>query len=107
MNDIKPKLMGGIGEINFDRQYRQGNRIYDAAAIAMCVLAQPVGNTGGYSYLYLVKNNKKQRKGENTMGITSKQTGKFRGMMRKIENEQLKIKADSVKRKKKDGKKNA
>ena len=47
------------------------------------------------------------RKGENTMGITSKQTGKFRGMMRKIENEQLKIKADSVKRKKKDGNKNA
>lgn len=39
------------------------------------------------------------------MGITSKQTGKFRGMMRKIENEQLKIKADSVKRKKKDGNK--
>lgn len=53
-------------------------------------------------------NNKKQNnKGENTMGITSKQTGKFRGMMRKIENEQLKIKADSVKRKKKDGNKNA
>ena len=39
------------------------------------------------------------------MGITSKQTGRFRGMMRKIENEQLKIKADSVKRKKKDGNK--
>ena len=74
----------------------------------MCLNAQPVGNTGGYSYLYLVKNNKKTKnKGENTMGITSKQTGKFRGMMRKIENEQLKIKADSVKRKKKDGNKNA
>ena len=41
------------------------------------------------------------------MGITSKQTGKFRGMMRKIENDQLKIKADSVKRKKKEDKKNA
>lgn len=39
------------------------------------------------------------------MGITSKQTGKFRGMMRKIENEQLKIKADSVRRKKKEDKK--
>ena len=49
----------------------------------------------------------KKNKGENTMGITCKQTGKFRGMMRKIENEQLKIKADSVKRKKKDGNKNA
>lgn len=23
MNDIKPKLMGGIGEINFGKQYRQ------------------------------------------------------------------------------------
>lgn len=74
----------------------------------MCLNAQPVGNTGGYSYLYLVKNNKKQRtKEKNTMGITCKQTGKFRGMMRKIENEQLKIKADSVKRKKKEDKKNA
>ena len=41
------------------------------------------------------------------MGITSKQTGKFRGMMRKIENEHLKIKSDSVKRQKKDGNKNA
>ena len=41
------------------------------------------------------------------MGITCKQTGKFRGMMRKIDNEQLKIKADYVKRKKKDGNKNA
>ena len=41
------------------------------------------------------------------MGITCKQTGKFRGMTRKIENEQLKMKADSVKRKKKDGNKNA
>lgn len=62
MNDIKPKLMGGIGEINFGKQYRQGNRIY-AAAIAMCVLAQPVGNTGGYSYLYLIK---KKQPGEKT-----------------------------------------
>ena len=41
------------------------------------------------------------------MGITSKQTGKFRGMMKKFQNEQLKIKADSVKRKNKEDKKNA
>lgn len=62
MNDIKPKLMGGIGEINFGKQYRQGNRIYDASAIAMCVLAQPVGNTGGYSYLYLIRKKHNQEK---------------------------------------------
>lgn len=55
MKNIKPRLMGGIGKINFGKQYHQGNRIYDASKIAMCVLAQPVGNTGGYSYLYLIK----------------------------------------------------
>lgn len=41
------------------------------------------------------------------MGITCKQTGKFRGMMRRLENESLKNKADAVKRKKKEDKKNA
>ena len=50
----KPILGGGVGEINFGKQYRQGNRIYDSNEIAMCLLSQPVGNAGGYSYLYLV-----------------------------------------------------
>lgn len=45
-------MVGGIGEINFWKQFRQGNRVYDANAIAMACLAQPVGNTGSYSYLY-------------------------------------------------------
>ena len=49
---IVPKLVGGIGEKNFGKQYRQGNRIYDSEAVAMCLNAQPVGNAGGYSYLY-------------------------------------------------------
>lgn len=52
----KPILVGGIGEKNFGKQYRQGNRIYDSNAIAMCLHSQPVGNTGGYSYLYTVSN---------------------------------------------------
>jgi DNA (cytosine-5)-methyltransferase 1 len=50
----KPILVGGVGEINFGSQYRQGNRIYDSEAVAMCLLAQPVGNAGGNSYLYQV-----------------------------------------------------
>lgn len=53
-NESKPKLVGGFGEINFGKQYRKGNRVYDANEIAMCLNAQPVGNMGGYSYLYLV-----------------------------------------------------
>lgn len=47
-------MLSGIGEINFGKQYRQGNRVYDANAIAMCLTAQPLGNTRGYSYLYAV-----------------------------------------------------
>ena len=53
--EINPKLVGGIGEKNFGKQYRQGNRIYDSDEIAMALNAQPVGNTGGYSYLYAVE----------------------------------------------------
>ena len=35
----KPVLVGGIGEINFGKQFRQGNRVYDADAIAMALLS--------------------------------------------------------------------
>lgn len=52
--DVKPILLGGFGEINFGKQYRQGNRVYTAETVAMACLAQPVGNMGGYSYLYLI-----------------------------------------------------
>lgn len=54
-NNSSPKLLGGLGDINFGKQYRQGNRVYDSKEIAMCLLSQPVGNMGGYSYLYFVK----------------------------------------------------
>ena len=56
MDDIKPELVGGIGELNFGKQFRQGNRVYDGESIAMCLTARPLGNAGGYSYLYAVKN---------------------------------------------------
>lgn len=51
----KPILLCGFGEINFGKQYRQGNRVYDSRCIAMALNSEPVGNTGGYSYLYLVE----------------------------------------------------
>lgn len=50
----KPMLVGGIGKKNFGKQYRQGNRVYDSRTIAMALLSQPIGNNGGFSYLYLV-----------------------------------------------------
>lgn len=56
-NNVKPNLVGGIGEKNFGKQYRQGNRIYDGTeSIDMCLNAQPVGNAGGNSYLYQMDN---------------------------------------------------
>ena len=59
--EINPELVGGIGEKNFGKQYRQGNRVYNSEAVAMALNAQPVGNTGGYSYLYAVADKVKWR----------------------------------------------
>ena len=53
MND--PILLGGFGDINFGKQYRQGNRVYASWETAMALTAQPLGNTGGYTYLYVVR----------------------------------------------------
>ena len=55
----KPVLVGGIGEINFGKQFRQGNRVYSSENVAMACLAQPVGNAGGFSYLYAVNDTNK------------------------------------------------
>ena len=49
------KVNGGVGEINFGKQYRQGNRIYSSAKVATCLTAEPLGNTGGYTSLYMIK----------------------------------------------------
>lgn len=48
-------LVGGIGEMWGDKQYRQGNRVYDSESVAMALTAQPLGNTGGNSYMYLTR----------------------------------------------------
>lgn len=53
--ECKPILVGGIGDINYGKQYRQGNRVYDSRNIAMALLSQPIGNSGGFSYLYVVR----------------------------------------------------
>ena len=51
----KPLLLGGVGKENeFGKEYRQGNRVYSSDACAMALNAQPVGNSGGNSYLYNV-----------------------------------------------------
>lgn len=60
MNEkIKPKLIGGLGEINYGKQYRMDDRVYNSKEIAMVICTQPVGNTGGNSYLYLVEENER------------------------------------------------
>ena len=51
-NEIR--TIGGIGVKNFGKQWRQGNRVYSIRGIAACLTAHSLGNTGGYSCLYLV-----------------------------------------------------
>lgn len=52
---LEPRLVGGIGEKWGDKQYRQGNRVYDSDSVAMALTSQPLGNAGGNSYMYLVR----------------------------------------------------
>lgn len=57
----EPRLIGGIGEVSFGKQWRQGNRVYDSNGIAMCLMAQAIGNAGGNSYLYKVEESEEER----------------------------------------------
>lgn len=50
-------MVGGFGNINFGKQYRQGNRVYSSDSVAMAICSSPLGNMGGYSYLYSVEDN--------------------------------------------------
>lgn len=50
----KPHVIGGIGEKNFGTQFHQGNRIYDAEAIAPALTSQPVGGAGGNTPLFAI-----------------------------------------------------
>ena len=52
---MEPILVGGIGEKWGEKQYRQGNRVYDSDSVAMALTAQPLGNNGGNSYMYLTR----------------------------------------------------
>ena len=52
--EVKPEVIGGIGEKNFGKQFREGNRIYDSDKIATALKASNVGNTGGATNLYSV-----------------------------------------------------
>lgn len=54
-NNVMPEVIGGIGEKNFGKQYRQGNRVYDSEKVATSLEASPVGNIGGNSNLYAIK----------------------------------------------------
>lgn len=44
---------------SLSRNYKQGNRVYDADGIATALTSQPVGGTGGYTSLYLTDVNAK------------------------------------------------
>lgn len=85
MSENKPILVGGIGEINFGKQFRQGNRVYDSENIAMCLMAQPVGNAGGYSYLYKIGSKQNiNNKGDNNLNNYTKNLIKYNFDMDKI-----------------------
>ena len=80
IDNPNPKLVGGLGEINFGKQYRQGNRVYDSESVAMCLTTQPLGNAGGNSYLYLIdESNEIQRPSLRIRKLTPKECYRLMG----------------------------
>ena len=57
-----PRCLGGFGEINFGKQCKPGNRVYDSRCVAMCCMSNSMGYMGGASYMYLVIENDIERK---------------------------------------------
>ena len=54
-------MLGGITDNMYrNKSWYPGDRVYDSQGIAV-TLAGPCGRTGGYTALYLVEENDKQR----------------------------------------------
>lgn len=54
VHEVTTSVIGGLGEINFGKQFREGNRVYDGTKIATALKASNVGNAGGTTNLYSV-----------------------------------------------------
>lgn len=52
--DINPQLVGGVGENDWNGQFHQGDRVYDANGIAVTLASQGGGIAGGSTALYAV-----------------------------------------------------
>lgn len=50
--NLEPHVIGGVGDKNFGKQWRQGNRIYNIDTIATTLMSSPAGNAGGQTNLY-------------------------------------------------------
>ena len=52
--EINPQLVGGVGENDWGGQFHQGDRVYDANAIAVTLSSQGGGLAGGSTALYAI-----------------------------------------------------
>lgn len=52
--EINPQLVGGVGENDWNGQFHQGDRVYDANGIAVTLASQGGGIAGGSTALYAV-----------------------------------------------------
>ena len=62
-------FLGGIDEKmwlnngkHLSRNYRQGYRVYDSEGIAQTICAESIGGLGGYTGLYLVREDEQRKK---------------------------------------------
>ena len=46
---------GGVGDRRFGKSYRIGDRVYSCMGISASLTAEPCGNTGGQTSLYIME----------------------------------------------------
>ena len=52
--EINPQLVGGVGENDWNGQFHQGDRVYDANGVAVTLSSQGGGLAGGSTALYAI-----------------------------------------------------
>ena len=61
MNNEDTNKLIQVGTFDKPEWIEARRRVYSSENVAMACLAQPVGNTGGFSYLYLIDDTYKNR----------------------------------------------
>lgn len=74
--EINPQLVGGVGENDWNGQFHQGDRVYDANGVAVTLSSQGGGIAGGSTALYAIADTDTESVDINQVGWVEGNEGK-------------------------------